>query len=85
MNENLINLVIQAKNLSQNALNQVKGQLGELQNSTQNLASKGFDKLGGAINKTADLMKGLAVGGVVLTTMFAGLGFNNAMKIQEVF
>ena len=83
MNENLINLVIQAKNLSQNALNQVKGQLGELQNSTQNLASKGFDKLGGAINKTADLMKGLAVGGVVLTTMFAGLGFNNAMKIQD--
>lgn len=62
MNENLINLVIQAKNLSQNALNQVKGQLGDLQNSAQNSGSK-FQAMGDIFRKS---IAGMAIVGGIL-------------------
>jgi len=81
MNENIINLIIQAKNLSSNALNQVKGQIGELQKTSEKtgnvLAGMGenFKKAVSAVAIGAGIMAG-AIGGISV------VGFNTAASFQ---
>lgn len=74
MNENIINLIIQAKNLSSNALNQVKGQLADLSKSSEKtgniMAGMGdnFKKAVSAVAIGAGIMGGALgiIGGIAL-------------------
>lgn len=76
MNENIINLIIQAKNLSSNALNQVKGQLADLSKSSEKtsnvLAGMGenFKKAVSAVAIGAGIMGGAmtVLGGMALSS-----------------
>ena len=76
MNENIINLIIQAKNLSSNALNQVKGQLGDLQKTSEKagnvMAGMGdnFKKAVSAVAIGAGIMGGAlgVLGGIALSS-----------------
>lgn len=79
MNENLINLVIQAKNLSQNALNQVKGQLSDLQNSAGNSGSK-FQAMGDIFKKS---VAAIAITGGILGAI-GGIALGSASKIETM-
>ena len=76
MNENIINLIIQAKNLSSNALNQVKGQLGDLQKTSEKagnvMAGMGdnFKKAVGTVAVGAGIVGGAlgVLGGIALSS-----------------
>jgi TP901 family phage tail tape measure protein len=81
MNENIINLIIQAKNLSSNALNQVKGQLADL--------SKHSEKTGNIMAGMGDNFKkavsAVAIGAGIMGGAIAGIsvvGFNTAASFQ---
>lgn len=82
MGENIINLVIQAKNLSEAALNKVKGQLDGLKGSSEGAGAM-FGSMGDSFSRTANLMKTGAVLVTGLGIALAGVGFNNAVQIQS--
>ena len=81
MNENIINLIIQAKNLSSNALNQVKGQLGDLQKTSE----KAGNVMAGMGDNFKKAVGTVAVGAGIMGTAIAGIsvvGFNTAASFQ---
>ena len=81
MNENIINLIIQAKNLSSNALNQVKGQLGDLQKTSE----KAGNVMAGMGDNFKKAVSAVAIGAGIMGGAIAGIsvvGFNTAASFQ---
>jgi TP901 family phage tail tape measure protein len=81
MNDYVLNLIIQAKNLSNNALNQVKGQIGDLQKTSE----KTGNVLAGMGENFKKAVSAVAIGAGIMGTAIAGIsvvGFNTAASFQ---
>lgn len=83
MNENIINLIIQAKNLSSNALNQVKGQLGDLSKSSK----KTGNMLAGMGENFKKAVSAVAIGAGIIggaMTVLGGMALNSASNYETM-